>query len=372
LIALAAACAALQARGSEVEGLDDSLRLDQLQYIGTHNSYHIAPGDAIATLMLSSGYTIAEEWPARRLVEATDYSHPAISTQLKMGMRLFELDVHDDPEGGRFSDPAFLRLVMKAADRLPYGNGGMGDLRKPGFKVFHQPDWDFRSTNYLLTGCLQEIETWSNAHPGHLPIIIQIEAKDAESATVIGGQAGVTSRSFEADTWRRLEAAIKAVIPAKKIVTPDLIRGDRHSLREALAAKGWPTLAELKGKYLFLLLNKKDLTESYLRLDPLLHDRLFFVSLTPNHPSASWFRTPEPSFERLPYLIADGFLASTMVDQHTLAARKDDPTNRERAFRSGAQFLSTDFPVPDRRFSDYQVCFADGAYVRPNPMRLRK
>jgi len=368
-LVLAATCSLLALHGGEVEGLDGKLRLNEVQYIGTHNSYHIAPGDAIALEMLRSGYAQSKEWPAARLVEATDYTHPALSIQLRLGLRLFELDVHDDPEGGRFSDPRFLRLVRQAPLRVPFGAGAMDELKQPGFKVLHHGEWDFRSTNYLLTGCLREINAWSDAHPGHLPIIIQIEAKDSDVPPAAAGSPVVAPKPFNADTWRRLEATIRATIPASKIVTPDVVRGDHANLRTALAAKGWPTLEQLKGKFLFLLLNKKELSLSYLELDPLLRERVFFVSLAPDHPSASWFRVPDPHYDELPRFIGAGFLATTMADYATAQARDNDPSMREQAFRSGAQFIITDFAQPDRRFSDYRVSFPGGAYVRAKPIR---
>ncbi len=361
---LVAACSLVDLRGAEVEGLDGSLRLNQIQYIGTHNSYHIAPGDSVALEMLRSGYSLSKEWPAARLVEATDYTHPALSIQLQLGLRLFELDVHDDPKGGRFSNPGFLRLIERAPLHLPFRAGAMGDLKQPGFKVLHQAEWDFRSTNYLLTGCLKEIDSWSDAHPGHLPIIIQIEAKDSDAPPAVAGSPAGFTEAFDADTWKRLEATIRATIPESKLFTPDLLRGEHANLKEALAAKGWPTLDQLKGKFLFLLLNKKELSLSYLKLDPLLHDRIFFVSLTPDHPSATWFRVPDPFFEGLPSMVDSGFLATTMADQETLQARNNDVKNREQAFSSGAQFILTDYALPDRRFSNYQVSFSGGTYVR--------
>ena len=216
---LFAACSLLGLRGAEVESLDGSLRLNQVQYIGTHNSYHIAPGDAIALEMLRSGYAQSKEWPAARLVEATDYTHPALSIQLRMGLRLFELDVHDDPEGGRFSNPGFLRLIEQAPLRLPFGAGAMDELKQPGFKVLHHAEWDFRSTNYLLTGCLREIGMWSDAHPGHLPIIIQIEAKESDAPPAVAGSRALAAKPFDADTWQRLEATIRATVPASKLFT---------------------------------------------------------------------------------------------------------------------------------------------------------
>jgi len=44
-------------------------------------------------------------------------------------------------------------------------------MLQPGFKVFHIPDIDYRSGCVTFCRCLKEIDTWSRAHPGHLPII---------------------------------------------------------------------------------------------------------------------------------------------------------------------------------------------------------
>jgi hypothetical protein len=67
-----------------------------------------------------------------------------------------------------------------------------------------------------------------------------------------------------------------------------------------------------------------------------------------------------------------GFLATTMADYETLPARNNDVKHREQAFRSGAQFIITDYAQPDRRFSDYQVSFPGGTYVRPRPLNRNK
>ena len=89
----------------------------------------------------------------------------------QLGIRQFELDVFADPEGGRFATPAAFRMV-KGLD--PVGP----DLLEPGFKVIHTPDVDYRTTCTTLKACLTTIRDWSRANPWHVPIMIQIEAKD--------------------------------------------------------------------------------------------------------------------------------------------------------------------------------------------------
>ena len=127
---------------------------------------------------------------------------------------------------------------------------------------------------------------------------------------------------------------------------------------------------KLRGRFIFLLLNKEKETRSYLQLDPRLRGRLFFVSVGSEDPAAAWFRVPDPARPGLRDLISRGFLATVVADQHTQAARRNDPAQRETAVASGAQFILTDFPKPDSRFSEYCVRFSGGAYVRPNPARL--
>ena len=43
-------------------------------------------------------------------------------------------------------------------------------------------------------------------------------------------------------------------------------------------------------------------------------------------------------------------------------------TQREKALSSGAQFVSTDYAEPDRRFSDYSVRLPGGQIARSNPI----
>jgi Phosphoinositide phospholipase C, Ca2+-dependent len=61
-------------------------------------------------------------------------------------------------------------------------------------------------------------------------------------------------------------------------------------------------------------------------------------------------------------------LVRTRADADTRQARSGDIKERDKALASGAQFISTDYPRPDRRFSDYSVRFPDGQVARSNPV----
>ena len=64
----------------------------------------------------------------------------------------------------------------------------------------------------------------------------------------------------------------------------------------------------------------------------------------------------------------DGFLVRTRADSDTRQARLNDPSQRDKAFASGAQFVSTDYPEPNPAFSAYAVRFERGIVARANPV----
>ena len=51
-----------------------------------------------------------------------------------------------------------------------------------------------------------------------------------------------------------------------------------------------------------------------------------------------------------------------------MQARTNDTTQRDAALSSGAHFISTDYPVPNPDFSEYQVTLPGGRVARCNPV----
>jgi hypothetical protein len=47
-------------------------------------------------------------------------------------------------------------------------------MARPGFKVLHVPDIDFRSNVLTFRDALRELKTWSDANPRHLPVAILV------------------------------------------------------------------------------------------------------------------------------------------------------------------------------------------------------
>lgn len=354
----------------EVSGAVGELRFNEVQYVGTHNSYHIAPWPELGRLAMERGYAEDSEWTARRLMIALDFTHPALTEQLNMGLRQFEIDVHADPKGGKFQNPGHLDVLRRATGRPFDDFDPTRRLSEPGFKVFHG-GLDMRSRCFLLRDCLAELKKWSDAHPRHFPIVIHIEAKDGAKAPLDSSYSNPGEPPFTSSDWSALENEIVAVLGADRIVTPGEVQGSAKDMATAIKRVGWPKLDQMAGRFVLLLLNKKEQTESYLRAEGQLSHRLFFTSQAIDSKSAAWFRIPDPAYPKLGVLINKRRLVTVQADTHTYEARTGKGVRRDTAFASGAQFILTDFPARDPRFTDYAVQFPGGRYVRCNVRTLK-
>ena len=336
----------------------DKLRLNQVQVIGTHNSYHVAPHADLLKLITAT---------SKRLGESIDYTHRPLAEQFgELGIRQIELDVFHDPEGGLFAEPSFRKtLKTLGRDSGPDPNEG-GRLNKPGLKVLHVQDIDYASTAPTLQDALNQVRRWSLANPDHVPIFILLELKD-------GQQVGLPTKpaKFDKAALELVEAEIDRVFPPEAVFTPDDLRGDFNTLPEAIAKKGWPELKSVRGQVLFLMDNEGALRDLYIKDSPNLQGRRLFV--TPpreDNPSAAFFKINDPmkDFDRIGRLVKAGYLVRTRADADTRQARANDPAQRDRALASGAQMVSTDYPEPRPAFSGYCVRLPGHSVYRPNPL----
>lgn len=338
--------------GSAQEALD-KLPLSQIQFIGTHNSYHSAP-DAFTADFLRK--VVPQE------ATANDYSHVTLTQQLQqLGVRQLELDLFLDPEGKLYHSPAMLEVAKQQKANLPpFDPDGL--LRQPGIKILHSPDFDFRTTAYTLAQALREVKAWSDQHRDHTPVFLQLELK-AESFSPV-----TKPLAWDAAALAELEKEILAVLPEDRMLRPDDIRGTHPTLRAAVLQTGWPTLEQSRGKIVLLLDNEDRVRDQYLLTSKILAGRLLFVSVSREHPAAAWMKRNDPvgSFDEIQQLVKAGFLVRTRADSNTREARAGDESTRDKAFASGAQLISTDFPQADARFSNYAVRFEDDAMLRRN------
>jgi hypothetical protein len=332
-------------------------RLNQIQVIGGHNSYHIAPRPAVMELIAAAGH---------RRAESLDYSHRPLAEQLsQQGIRQIELDVYADPKGGLFAAPKARALVReRGKDPGPDPNQD-GRLNDPGLKVLHVPDVDFLSSAPTFVDALRQVRAWSRANPRHVPILIQVELKEDS----VRGLSTKPVRFGRAEI-AAVDAEILSVFRKGEILIPDRVRGRFDTLPAAINAQGWPTLDEVRGLVMFALDNEGKLRDLYVDGHPALRGRVMFASVAPGRPEAAWFKINDPvrDFDKIQQLVRNGFLVRTRADADTRQARANDVSQRDKAMASGAQFISTDYPQPDRRFSDYAVRFPGQRVARTNPV----
>lgn len=324
----------------------ESARLDQMQFIGTHNSYHIEPDAALRVLWQD------EKEAAPPSYKTLMYTHLPLETQAELGIRFFELDVHLDETGNTYPASEFLAPVFEASLEPDAPFDPDAALSRPGTKVFHTRG-DMRSTCLLLTDCLHELSNWLGRHPAAGPLIIQIEPKQLLEAE------GERARS-----WQVLENDILAAIPASRIFRPVDLSPEPQDLRNAARAGRWPTTASLAGKFIFILNGSSADTASYADALVTKNAGIMFPALSDaDDPLSAFVSRNDPASPDIPGLVAAGQMVITYADWRTLAARDNDTRGRDAAFASGAQLIATDYPIADRRLSDYSVRFAEG-FVR--------
>jgi hypothetical protein len=323
------------------------LKLNEIQLIGTHNSYHagISPNEMAWLHKVNP-----------KAADALDYRHPSLTTQLNDGVRQFELDIFGDTKGGLFAHPAGPGLAAKAGFPADPAFDPGHIMDKPGFKVLHVQDIDYRSNCQPFTACLRELRDWSRAHPGHLPLFILVENKDDRPTQ----DFMVVPEPLTIETFERLDAEVRSVFKPAEMMAPDDVRGTHKTLLEAITTSGWPTLESARGKVIFLL-DQRRVAPLYTNGHPSLEGRVFFTNAQPGTPDAAFTEANDSVSDPdlVPGLVRKGYLVRTMTDP--------GPKRRDASIASGAQILSTDYPLPEPASSGYFV-EVDHGTVRCNPL----
>lgn len=330
----------------------DALPMNAIQAVGTHNSYKMAIAPKEMEVLRKANAKAATE---------LDYSHKPLAQQLDEGARQLELDFVYDPQGGRYATPLFRKLVP---DTTPYD---LAPLSRPGMKVIHVPDVDYRSVCPLFVDCLKAVRAWSRAHPDHVPILIIMNLKQ-DQLKVPGA---VPLLPFDAAAMDAVDAEIRAVFPERELITPDKVQGRHATLREAVRAGAWPKLKAARGKVMFALDESPDVVAVYRGSRKSLEGRVCFINTDEASPAAGYITLNEPIEEqaRIRADVAAGMIVRTRADADTYEARRNDRKRQAAAFASGAQYVSTDYMQPDTRFGPYETHLPGGGIARRSPLR---
>jgi hypothetical protein len=350
-----ALCAAASAFAAETAS-PEAVKMNEIQVIGTHNSYHTGLAPSEAKLFLDRN---------PQVFQALEYRHRPLDQQLTSGVRQIELDIFADSEGGRYAHPKGPDAV--AAAKLPQDPAFDAEdlMSKPGFKVMHLQDFDYRSTCQPLIACLKIVRAWSHSNPKHVPIFVLLETKQSD----LPPQYHATSpETFGPVTFDALDAEIRSVFAPNEMITPDQVRGRYATLEKAVLHHAWPTLDAARGKVIFLM-DQRPVGPVYLEGHPSLRNRIIFTNAEPGQPDCAFTEENDGTAETIAALVRKGYLVRTRTDADTMQARTNDTTRREAALASGAQLLSTDYPASEPSpWTGYSVSLPGGAVARCNPV----
>jgi len=336
----------------QAQQLDD-LKINQIQVIGSHNSYKKA--------ILPEVYRYLSKKDSMNLLPRIQYEHIPIPEQLDLGLRNLEIDVYADSKGGKYAHPKILDLVNTTIPFDPEGK-----MKKPGYKMIHITDIDYQTWYYTLEDCLKDLKKWSDAHPDHDPVFITLEPKDGNT-----NQFGTEPEHYTSALFDELDNELRKYLGKNKIITPDDIRGRYTSLNEAVLHQNWPKIKDAKGKFLFVLDNNSENRDLYIQRHPSLQGRMVFTNSAPETAEAAVLFMNDPSPE-ISGLVKQGYLIRTRADADTMEARKEDYSRFERAKESGAQIITTDYYQPSKLFkSSYKVSFDSKTYERRNPVNAK-
>ncbi len=267
------------------KGPPATIRLNHLQMIGTHNSYHRAP-------------LIAADASHR-------YTHKPLNEQLAGGVRAFELDLHG-------------------------GNDGK-------IRVYHIQAIDDRTTCGTLVECLGVLKTWSDARPTHTPIFVWFEVKNDTSITP------------DIDDLLEVEREVLSVIPPERIITADFIRAGYATPRARVEAEGWPALRDVSGMFMFALIDRDDLAQRYSNGNTTLEGRAIWLNAAADQYTQPWALITKVGGPENGDEVASALSHQLIVATNTCSVDKSDEVCQAKldtGVMRGIHMLKDDLPFP--------------------------
>jgi len=329
--------------------------LNDYQWLGSHNSYKQQLPD--------SWYQQAEQ--RGFATQPIRYGHPALTTQLEIGLRHLEIDLLADPQGGAYATPLMAQWLQQSGLQQPVMTAEQQQqLLQPGIKVMHMPDIDFASYCLLLTDCLQQLAAWSVQHPQHLPVVILFNVKETG---IIGG---VVPPTWQAADYAAAEKVIAEVLGSGRILKADDVRHaapqNGLGLRGMLQHYGWPPLHQALGKFILLFDGQPQQFARYEQQFPGQRGSLFFASFDASHPDAAIVlrNQPQAALDDIAQLAAQNLLIRTRSDDGNIPDRQ----RFEIAQHSSANIISTDFyPGAPQGTPQQQLTFPGDTFFRLKP-----
>ncbi len=117
------------------------------------------------------------------------------------------------------------------------------------------------------------------------------------------------------------------------------------------------------------MLDQRVAGASYLPGHPSLRGRVCFTNAVPGEDDAAFVELNDGPADDIKKLVKAGYLVRTRTDADLKEAQRNDASRRDAMLASGAQLLSTDFPINEPAENGYVVRFDGDAVARCNPQR---
>ncbi len=304
--------------------LDNGLKFNELSFVATHNSYQTKSPPAYREIFKNLSkltFGLVSD-------KTGEFNSQTLTEQFNCGIRSIEIDIETVKKGDNIS-----------------------------FTCMHSPNMDMGTTCYDLGLALEEIKMWSDYNPNHLPITIIVEPKKVFIPME-------NMKYFNLDYALALEDLLNNAL-GDKLFTPEDMLGDYDSFAQMRENDGWCEVKDMLGKVL-VLLHDTNITEDYIDMDKTIKTQAMFPMLRYKHKDLSYssfllINKPEEALEYSQEIIRDKkFIVRTQVDTFTSVSEE----KLENSLLSGAQILSTDYPVrSDLSQGDYCVSFGNNKTV---------
>jgi len=329
----------------------NQLKLNEVRIIASHNSYKGYPHKKVLRFLDRIKDKLGDQNNPKQM----DYGHLPLKDQLDShGVRGFELDIYHDPDGSLFKKRKINAFILGLKQRVKDPK-----IKTPGFKLIHIPDVDYETNYILFKDALLEIKEWSDSHPNHFPIYINIEAKsytlrsESKFLKFLGFSKTIP---FSHEVYNQLDQEISSVFKDSDLLTPAILKDTFINIKARLHKNGWPTINSCLGKVIFILegencdIYRNDIEKGI--------DRPMFVFGSPNDNSTAFLlRNHSMGHEKEMAELSELYIIRTRSDAGTLEARDNNYNRFKSCLKSKAQIISTDYYKPDPRFGDFCIKF---------------
>ncbi|MBR5561661.1 MAG: hypothetical protein IKW12_00765 [Clostridia bacterium] len=304
--------------------LKSGVKFNEMSFIATHNSYQTTAIDEAKNIYRSLSDLTFGIYKAKKI----GFESETLTDQLECGLRSFELDIETFDRDGDVS-----------------------------FTCMHSPYFEMSTSCYDFSLALKEISMWSDNNPDHLPITIIIEPKRVFIPLE-------NMEYFNLEYALALDEVLKEGLGEKLFTPADMLR-DYESFGEMRAADDWCKVRDMLGKVV-VLLHDCGVTEDYIDIDESVKTQAMFPML----------RERDIDRDCTSFIICNNpgkllEIKGEVIDEKKIMVRtradefgKINKKNLEDAFASGANIISTDYPVrTDNKADDYIVDFGNRTTV---------